>query len=385
MQFIYEAQSKPTVEWIKERYKKYNQELFDNELPNNIRLGLISKKTDSLGWQGFDVTYWMRKKSMENDMYIMYYFPQGEGNARQKYDRKRNKWFPDLDEAQQVENIMVLKPFIELNPKYTFSDFQKEDTLIHEMIHLWVHRDGLAPKRAHGKEFKAKCNEIRKKAKKLYGIEYELSTYAGKESDDENTGYSSDKEKSEIEKDILDKISKAAKRGGGVWSIYAIYDISKVDPKLRNFRHRFMFCTKNKLEHVINQVANSRGVKEVWVSSTSFEKMCRKYGMFSTVQNYCKFWDTGSGEYDENILLEDAQEVYKSRVVKAYESCLNEGLGSKIKSWLKRIMSAVLMITKGTPSSEIDNEDLLNKIENIEDEEIEGSVENEKRSIEIKN
>ena len=119
IQFIYEAQSKPTIEWIKERYKKYNQELFDNELPNNIRLGLISKKTDSLGWQGFDITYWMRKKSMENDMYIMYYFPQGERNARQKYDNKRNKWFPDLDEAQRVENIMVLKPFIELNPKYS--------------------------------------------------------------------------------------------------------------------------------------------------------------------------------------------------------------------------------------------------------------------------
>ena len=151
-QYILEAQSKPTVEWMKEYYEKFNKELFDNQLPSNIRLGLISNtKEKALGWQGFNHAYYYSKDYMRGDMYIMLYF-----DKTISYTFNGHRQTVDVSKAKHATSAEELSPFIELNPRYQFSDFQKEDTLIHEMIHLWVHRNGLGPKRAHGKEFKAK-------------------------------------------------------------------------------------------------------------------------------------------------------------------------------------------------------------------------------------
>ena len=154
-QYILEAQSKPTLEWMKEYYDKFNKELFDNQLPSNIRLGLISNtKEKALGWQAFNHAYNYSKDYMRGDMYIMLYF-----DKTISYTFNGHRQTVDVSKAKHATSAEELSPFIELNPRYQFSDFQKEDTLIHEMIHLWVHRNGLGPKRAHGKEFKAKCDE----------------------------------------------------------------------------------------------------------------------------------------------------------------------------------------------------------------------------------
>lgn len=367
IQYIIEAQSKPSIEWMKEHYDKFNKELFNNQLPSNIRLGLITdKKETALGWQGFDHTYYYSKNYMLDDMYRMLYF---DGAPKVKLNRSY-KQIIDLSQAKEASSAEELSPFIELNPRYQFSDFQKEDTLIHEMIHLWVHRNGLGPKRAHGKEFKAKCNEIREKAKKIYGIEYQLTTYAKKDKD-EDKSYQLAKD---IEEKVTDEIKKAAKRGGGVYSIYAIYDVKKINEiRLIKFNHRFMFCTKNRLERVIEQVKKSSGIKEIWVSPTAYTKMSAAYGLFSTVQNYCKFWDTVQGDYDEKYLLEDAKNVLN----------LNEGLGSKIKEWIKKIMGTFIKITKETPSSEIDVEKMLDLAEEESSEEIKGTKENDDKAIDI--
>ena len=365
-QYILEAQSKPTVEWMKEYYDKFNKELFDNQLPSNIRLGLISNtKEKALGWQGFNHAYYYSRDYMRGDMYIMLYF-----DKTISYTVNRYRQTVDLSKAKHATSAEELSPFIELNPRYQFSDFQKEDTLIHEMIHLWVHRNGLGPKRAHGKEFKAKCDEIRAKAKRLYGIEYHLTTYAKKDKD-EDKSYQLAKD---IEGKITDEIKKAAKRGGGVYSIYAIYDVNKINNiRLVRFNHRFMFCTKNRLERVIEQVKKSEGIKEIWVSPTAYTKMSAAYGLFSTVQNYCRFWDTVQGDYDEKYLLEDAKNILN----------LNEGLGSKIKDWLKKIMGVFIKITKETPASEIDVEKMLDLAEEESAEDIEGTKENEDKIINI--
>lgn len=366
IQYILEAQTKPTIEWMKEHYVKFNKELFNNELPSNVRLGLIRNTSEkSLGWQGFDKTSYYSKSYMSGDMYNMMYF---DDETKYTYDSRWNQ-VVDLSKAKAARSGAELSPYIELNPRYQFSDFQMESTFIHEMIHLWVHRNGLAPKRAHGKEFTHKCNEIRKLGKKLYGIEYELTTYA-KRNTDEDTGYTLSKD---IEGKITDDIKKAAKRGGGVYSIYALYDSNKIiKPQLKEFTHRFMFCTKNKLETVLSQVKKSTGVKEIWVSPTAFAKMSANYGLFSTVQNYCKFWDTVKGNYDEKYLLENATNMLN----------INEGFGDKIKQWIKKIMSAFIKITKSTPISEIDIDKMLDKAEAEYSTEIVGTKENDNKSIE---
>lgn len=377
VQFIYEEQSKPTIEWMKEHYVKYNKELFNNELPSNVRLGLIKNKNETaLGWQGFEGTFWMFKSHMRQDMYIMLI---ENSNTRYMVGRKNN--YPNPNTMDEVKNIEDLKPFIELNPLYQFSDFQKEDTMIHEMIHLWVHRNGLSPKRTHGKEFKRKCDEIREKAYKLYGKKYDLLTYA-KKHEEEDKSYQIAKD---IEGKITDEITKAAKRGGGVWSIYALYDVKKINEiRLVKLSHRFMFCTKNRLEKVIEQLKKSSGIKEIWISPTAYAKMCSVYGIFATVNNYCKFWDTKAGDYDEKYLYENAIEILKSKSESALES-LNEGLGSKIKNLFKWIMGAFLKVTKETPASEINNEEMLNLIDDVENEEkeIKSSPENQKKEISI--
>lgn len=370
IEYINEAQSKPTVEWMEEHYKKFNKELFNNELPQKIRLGLIIKKGEtSLGWQGFDKDYYCLKQRMKNDMYVMLYFDDG-------YIRNgRVATYNILNECKEAKSCEELNPYIELNPRYQFSDYQKEDTLIHEMIHLWVSKDGLNPKRAHGKEFKRKCDEIRKLAHNLYGIEYQLTTYA-KHENDENKDF---KVADSVMGEITNEIKKAAKRGGGVYSIYATYRLGGItNPRLITMRNRFMFCTKAKLEHILEQVKKSDGVEHIWVSPTSYVKMCATYGKFATVNNYCRFWNCGKDDpYDDKYLLEDAEDILS----------IHEGLGSKIKSWLKKLMNTFIKVTKNTPSSEIDMEDIL-ELANKEtskdnNQDVKSSPKNEKNVIEL--
>ena len=62
---------------------------------------------------------------------------------------------------------------------------------------------------------------------------------------------------------------------------------------------------------------------------------------------------------------------------------LNEGLGSKIKDWLKKIMGVFIKITKETPASEIDVEKMLDLAEEESAEDIEGTKENEDKIINI--
>lgn len=360
VQFILEAQSKPTLDWMKEHYEKYNKELFDNELPSNIRLGLIVSKTDSLGWQGFDKLYYVWKHLTKNGMYISYIPKPG----------KETSTYYSSNDYDEVTDCAMLDPYIELNPKYQFSDFKKEDTLIHEMIHLWVSRHGLQPKRGHGKEFTNKCNEIREKAKKLYGVEYELTTYA--KLDDNNYKIADDVQKN-MKKDII----KASKRGGGVVSVYLIHNRDEMinNSLERKYPKRFFFCTKSMLSKMIEPVASSPGLKEVYISAKSYIPFVEKFGKIQTINKYGPFWD--ATQFDEDMFIDGAEmkKIFN-------ESLITESLLSKLKDIVKRIMKNVFIkIDKKTPSSEINLEDMLNYAEEHDGEEQQGTSENDKKMI----
>lgn len=381
VQYIIEAQSKPTIEWMEEHYKKYNEELFNNELPSKIRLGLISKKSNALGWQGFDKVFYTWQHKMKDGMYICYYIKPEKSDIEEKILARKVRAGFSESVYNEVNNCEELQPYIELNPKYKFSDFQKEDTLIHEMIHLWVSRNGLFPKQAHGKEFRKKCNEIREKAKELYGIEYELTTYASHQSE-EDKSWSVDKE---VQNTVENDIVKASKRGGGIVSVYMVFDKDKManetdfDRQLQQYTKRFFFCTKSMLPKFIHKIVNQQGLKDVYISTASYVPFAERFGKMKTINKWGVIWD--ATEFDENLFIEGAEthNTYNESL------SINEGLVSKLKAIVKKIMNVFVRIDKSTPSSEIDMEKMLNYAEEVEelDSDQNGSDKNNKKMIEI--
>lgn len=377
-EFIIEAQSKPTIDWMAEHYEKYNAELFNNELPKKIHLGLIRKPNDySLGTQGFLDRFYCFKGRESSGMYQMYKL-NPNANPRWSIPRRGKPQVVFSEQSfSKVTSCEELIPYINLNPKYQFSEYQKEDTMIHEMIHLWVSRNGLEPKRAHGKEFKAKCDEIRLKAEKLYGVKYQLTTYARHEKD-ESKDYQIDQE---MQEKMKADIKKAAARGGGVVSVYVVFDKDKMPRetafqiKLLKYTERFFFCTRNHLPKMLGSVAREKGVKHIYVSPTSYEKFVTKHGKIQTIQRYGKFW-SGKDFVDDpkdNIFTEDAEDYMK----------VNEGLMDKLKNLLNKIIGAFVMIDKDTPSSEVDMEDLIEYADKNDNEEMKGDKKNDEKAIEI--
>ena len=383
VQFLFEAQSTVSVAWMKENYKKFNEELFNNELPDNIELGLIrDRKTDSLGVQGFRKIFYINKSKMVDDMYRMYYWVADYSNAtRHESDSGSFAIITGFTNTEKyVDDISELEPYIEMSPKYQFTDVEKEDTLIHEMIHLWVSRNGLEPKRSHGKEFKRKCNEIREKAKKLYDKDYHLTTTAS--SDDGKNFSFTPEEQNRIKSDLM----RSAQRGGGVYSIYIELDKSKMpnktaaDIKMMKFNKRFFFCTKRRLELILNQMKRSRAfgaATHIWISNTSYVPMCEKFGKFKTINNYCEFWDANYYNGAEEILKKDSKDILNEN--------LNEGLLDGIKKLMKRIMSLFVKVPANTPMDNFNAEEVLGYAEEIDndEEELKGTKENDKNAIKV--
>ena len=382
VQFLYEAQSKVTIAWMEEHYKKYNEELFNNELPEKIELG-FTKGGDSLGLQGFNKSWYYNRKDMKNDMYRMFVYERDYTNAEETKGDGFSIICGYTTKEVYINDASELDPYIYMSPKYNFSDFQKEDTLIHEMVHLWVSKDGLCPKRGHGKEFKRKCKEIREKAKQLYGIEYDLQTIAVSHDEEEKSFEYTE----EVKKQLQDEMNKAAKRGGGVYSIYLEFDKSKMPSstlnqiKMMKFTKRFFFCTKNRLELILSQIkrsSSSNAITNIWVSNSSYIPMAEKYGKFKTVNNYGEFWD--ANKFDDKVLKTNAKDVLNEN--------LNEGLLDGLKKLVKRIMSIFVKVPKGAPMDNFNAEDVINyadELENFEDyvEEFEGSAENNKKAIKL--
>ncbi|MCH5167500.1 MAG: SprT-like domain-containing protein [Erysipelotrichales bacterium] len=376
---LFEAQSKVTIEWMKEHYEKYNKELFDNRLPKTIEFTIINdRKNTFLGYQSFKKQWFYRKDRLVGSKYKVFVNDTVERNDEKIGSLRVSGWAKKL---REVDDISELEPVISMNNRYDYSDFQKEDTLIHEMVHLENYVGGVAPKRAHGADFRKECNRVRALAKKLYGIEYDLQTYA-QDHDEEDKSYT-DNYTNEIKKDIKADLEKEVSRGGGIYPILIEYDKRKMPgdtlPQIQmmKFDKRFVCCTKWKLESILEQIKRSKGVEHIWVGDPEVMKnIIKDYGKFSTCNKYARFWN--ANEYPKVIdhIKKDGKDILN----------INEGLGSWFKKIIDKIMSVFIGIKGGTPLDNVDFEEIADyaeEIENSESEEIKGSAENDKKLIEI--
>lgn len=368
VQYILEAAEKftPTQDWFVERYNKFNKELFNNELPNSndVKLTITRTKGTELGCQGFGRMFYFSSQFMENGMYRMRVLKPGKYMGLRGYfknGRQYTEYIVDDENTVPVKSCVELRPFININAIYVATEHNLEDTIIHEMIHLWVSKDGLEPKRAHGKEFKKKCNEVRKLAKEKYGIEYELTTKAINQDEFEYD----DKKKKETEQII----QKNKKRGGGVLGVFILLDDRVKTETSLPYSERFFFCTKSMLNSLLKEVKDYDGkyIKHIYVTEDSYEKICDIYGIFKIINRY-RFWDTNNYTKAKEIMTKNATDVF------------NESLNEDKKPYIKPEIF-MYQIPANTNLSDINLEDIVNaKIEN-DNQEIKNSPENEKNMI----
>ena len=368
VQYILEAAEKftPTQDWFVERYNKFNKELFNNELPNSndVKLTITRTKGTELGCQGFGRMFYFSSQFMENGMYRMRVLKPGKYIGLRGYfknGRQYTEYIVDDENTVPVKSCVELHPFININAIYVATEHNLEDTIIHEMIHLWVSKDGLEPKRAHGKEFKKKCNEIRKLAKEKYGIEYELTTKAINQDEFEYD----DKKKKETEQII----QKNKKRGGGVLGVFILLDDRVKTETSLPYVERFFFCTKSMLNSLLKEVKDYDGkyIKHIYVTEDSYEKICDIYGIFKIINRY-RFWDTNNYTKAKEIMTKNATDVF------------NESLNEDKKPYIKPEIF-MYQIPANTNLSDINLEDIVDaKIEN-DNQEIKNSPENEKNMI----
>lgn len=302
---ILEAKEKKkvTAQWLKDHYPVYNEQYFNNELPKVINLTVMSDSgNDALAWQGFSRAFYVSSKYVESNGYQMFY--KSKGKTAVIKNNTKVKWEPIVDEASKVTDCKILQPYICFNTIYELTEDELESTLIHEMVHLHNSKDGLMPKRAHGKEFTAKCKEIMKLAKEKYNKTIVLSTKA----ENHNEYGLSKEEQDNIKNKLLDSFNK------GVLGVYLKYSdgVMKTD---NPYKERMFFCTKNVLKKLLPEITtepiDKDYLEEIRVSDTAYVNICAKLGVFKKVTTY-KFYDVGwykkNGDYEElkKMLLDNS-------------------------------------------------------------------------------
>ena len=281
--YILESEQKirPTTAWAREHYTMFNKMYFNNELPdlNKVDVKAVDRNRDSaLARQGVYRTYYISKEKMKNDKYNMLVFPS------QPWIRiSGGKSSVVIDGSErEVKSIVELDPFIIINSSYLMTETEMEDTLLHEMVHLYCELDGTTPRYAHGKEFKKKCREVRELAKEKYGKEYALMT---KLQHPDNAVQDNDY----IQRELKMALQKAKTKGGGIVGVY--FEVTEDAFTKNKSLKRFFFCTKNVLDKVLWRIKNYHKDKliRLYITEDSYEKMSKEYGAFTTVRTY-RFW-----------------------------------------------------------------------------------------------
>lgn len=322
-----------TKEWMEEIYDEFNEKYFNNELPDSrqIELDVLPLKGKRLGEQGFEEPWYINRSKIAYGQYIM---------LRKDYKGRT----VDVNDI-----ISELHPYIHLSTKFDATQLQWEDTLLHEMIHLWTHKDGYAPKQGHGPEFRKKCDEIRQIAKVKYDKDYELEIYAKN-----SNAYSL------TEKETQKVIEKNKKKLAKTIGIY--FELST-----NHYPERFLFVSKNVFPKMLREIRkyDENIITGMWLSNDSYEKMCKQYGTFPVGRTY-KYFDTKSYpkainymKIGENIVDLDYSNIYESMIDEAK------------KKYIKPEMD-VIEITSDINIGEINLEDIVNALSDMNVEEIKG-------------
>lgn len=330
-----EQQLKVTDNWMKEKYDEFNKLYFSNALGSSDKVILKIKKLKPhiLGCQGFEKRFYFFTSSSKlvNNEYVM--LDENNKPIKDVYDK--------------------LQPHIFMNSDMKFTETEMEDTLIHEMIHLYTYKDGLAPKRAHGKEFKHMCDIIRAKAKQN-GKNYHLTTKA-ESNNGENFSLDDEAKKKEQDK-ILKKQQSSINRCAMIY-----IKMSRVDAK--GNLYRFMFLAKNSVDKMLNNIYDSqnKAPAKVWINPNAgdiYEDVCNKLGKFPFVKALKSgkyyYWNVKDYPYIQEK-IEDAIERHKFIPDNEH---LDESLNEDKKPYIKP-ESVKITIPADTDLSELNLEDIL--------------------------
>lgn len=321
------------VNWMKRKYNEYNKIYFNNELPSldkiDLKYGKLNKNT--LGQCAFEKKFFYSKMYMKDNHYLML-----------------------SEDLRVIDNIFFFKPYIQLNSILNATENQWEDTFIHEMIHLWTWKDALHPKQAHGKEFKKKCDEIRKKAKEEYGKDYELTIYAN------------NKDEYKIKDELLEKIKKS-NRYAGVFGIYIEMNDEVKKTKWPE-KYRFLFCKQKYVDPIIKQIMTyeKQYIENIYISEDTYSKMCEEYDEFNIGRTY---------RYYNGDKYPKAKDIMRTG-----KNIINESINEEKKTYVKPEM-IVYNIPANTNLSDINLEDILNNITDEIGDEVVGSSKNNKNLI----
>jgi hypothetical protein len=373
------ARNKATVDRIKEFYPIFNERYFNNELPDRINFYChVESKETYLACQGFERPFYVSNDHMEGDMYRMYYKSTGQRAIRKG---KGWQWVPIVDEATKIDDCTILRPYILFNTKFELSDKEFEDTLIHEMVHLWVSRNGLEPKRAHGKEFTSKCNEIRKIAKKKYNTEYFLTTKAEHV---EEYGLSKEAEE-KLKSSIVQSVA-----GKGLLSVYIEFDEdTTIQWHQDDSRRQIIFCTKNVLKKIWSNITDNNtydDFKVVKISTSGYENLCNKIGQklkrVTTYRYYRldQFKDFGKLEDFIDILSKDTIDPKELGLVYKTQDKVSE---AKEETNKKEGEDMEGMIQVTGPVGNMDLGEIVDKVEDIIDKEENNSEGNKPSKLKL--
>lgn len=337
-EFILEKFDKISTEWVIEHYKKFNNMYFDNKLPNanDIDLQYTSKNMHPswLGAQGFHKDIFINKDDMIDGMYKM------------------------LDShGIPCSDLLELEPFIYVNSTIPMTMNKFEDTLIHEMVHLWTRLDCKEPKQAHGKEFKSKCDEIREIAKNKYDKDYELVTFANN--------------RNSYDTDAL--VDATVGKRKNVVGIFIEFDKSKlVDEKAWRI---FFFCTTSNMNKLIDYV-NSYYAKfspKIYVTNDSYISICKKCGIFRTTTKfrYYKLEEFKEKDYIYKIMTTDARTINEAVFPKMTPDEEARYFSRKYPRELKpEDFKNMIYIPADTNLSDFNAEDIVDNCSKEHDEEI---------------
>lgn len=150
----------PTVEWMREKYDKFNAELFNGQLGacNFIVKDLATKRFGSFGIE--PLYGQLRYNTSTRQMFI------------------RTVMYGNGDIYIDKDNFVKLcNPTIYLNSGFINTEDNWCNTLIHEMCHYYTYMRGYAPKQAHGREFKEIASIVSYRARQ-YSMDIEITTRA---------------------------------------------------------------------------------------------------------------------------------------------------------------------------------------------------------------
>lgn len=291
---------KPTKEWMEKSYKKFNKLYFNNELPEcELDVSKDMAQATFLGQFGFDTTWYFNRNKPMADGYEMFVYEYKEYSAHEGRMAKVS--------VKDLLSIAELRPHIRLNPRYEFTWNEMEDTLIHEMIHFWTYKDGIAPKQAHGKVFRRKCDEIREMAK-ANGKNYNLRIYA------QNNGNweLNDEEKQKM-------IAKQEKKNERSTLLYFEHDPNKISGRCYMYTKRFgIYLTKN-IKSIVEDIKryDNNSVTIIYeLSNSCINKLAEQFGTFKVCRTY-RFWDATSGKYAAALKKIVAEDKNKKILYKA--------------------------------------------------------------------